>query len=372
MSNNQKRDFVQDFFTPDPQTITDSSKATKTKRASEKTWEQLDAEREEEKMTNYNNVKYKTKDQKIKENMKKAIAVTPIAPTKHQVETIYTNKDDNKECLQNFDDSLFSGDDESCSQLPPTTEEYEEARQKLNTVISEGCGSYLLVDNSQPNKETELEEVDIEVEEQVDGQVEADVEAEVKEQVEMDQKTEVEEEVSSSCHTPPGLNMSTQEVDDIIHKKIEDGKLNRLCAKAAEEADEILQESKNITKETDVCTFCGLTEKLCPEVLYGKYCVHATLDAYEKVGIHDLSEEDIEDSFKKTYLTLHRHDILKKTNIYDLRSKEQELPKCLVEGSLKYVKEMLKYRKSFVHVYTSRKYDNNNEALSKIDKKDEF
>ena len=230
MSNNQKRDFVQDFFTPDPQTITDSSKATKTKRASEKTWEQLDAEREEEKMTNYNNVKYKTKDQKIKENMKKAIAVTPIAPTKHQVETIYTNKDDNKECLQNFDDSLFSGDDESCSQLPPTTEEYEEARQKLNTVISEGCGSYLLVDNSQPNKETELEEVDIEVEEQVDGQVEADVEAdveaEVKEQVEMDQKTEVEEEVSSSCHTPPGLNMSTQEVDDIIHKKIEDGKLN--------------------------------------------------------------------------------------------------------------------------------------------------
>ena len=156
--------------------------------------------------------------------------------------------------------------------------------------------------------------------------------------------------------------MSTQECDELIKYQIEEGKLNQMCNKAYKEVEKILENqsnvapackhSKTIAIQSDVCKDCGLTEKSCPQVLYGTHCVHAVLDCYEQIGIHDMTDKHIEDAFVKTYLTLHRHDILKKTNIYELRSKEQELPKCLVEGSLKFAKELLKSMKSFVHVYT--------------------
>ena len=199
-----------------------------------------------------------------------------------------------------------------------------------------------------------------------------------------DPRVQIEENDSYSCKspTPPGFNMSTQECDDLFKMAIKEGELNKMCVEALDEAEKILDNQSNVASasknsntiaiESDVCQKCGLTQKSCPEVLYGTHCIHAVLDCYEEVGIHDLTDKHVDDAFLKTYLTLHRHEILKKTNIYNLRTKEEVLPKCLVEGSLKYVKDMLKSRKSFVHVYSSRKYDNKNEKLSKIDQNDEF
>ena len=102
--------------------ISNTSKGINTKPPSKKNWEELDAERVEESRSNYCHISYKTREQKMDEQIQKAIELTPA---NLQVENIPTRKDDDQ-----CHDSLLSVDEESCSQIMYNNA-YNEAYEKL-------------------------------------------------------------------------------------------------------------------------------------------------------------------------------------------------------------------------------------------------
>ena len=123
MNNSRKRDFTH-YNTP---LISNTSKGIDTKPASKKSWAEIETDMYEESRSNYCHISYKTKEQKMDEQIQKAIELTPA---NFQDEHIPTRKD-----YDQCHDSLSSVDYESSSQIL-NNNAYNEAYEKLQSVAS--------------------------------------------------------------------------------------------------------------------------------------------------------------------------------------------------------------------------------------------
>ena len=93
--------------------------------------------------------------------------------------------------------------------------------------------------------------------------------------------------------------MTDQEYDKMLSTVFENGEIDRMCLMALFEAEAIIGQ----------CSHCGGDKFSCNDVQYGPHCIHSVLDYYKKVGINNLTDEGVEESYIRTYVVLKRHEI---------------------------------------------------------------
>ena len=113
--------------------------------------------------------------------------------------------------------------------------------------------------------------------------------------------------------------------------------------------------ARAVAAPTYECGGCGNHKTLCLEVKCGPYLCHVMWSIYDRHHPHEVTDETIENAFQEKFQDLLRIRSYDKLFKYD-EKRSYSLPKCIVEGSLKYSKAIVHARRTIGILSMRRAY----------------
>ena len=99
----------------------------------------------------------------------------------------------------------------------------------------------------------------------------------------------------------------------------------------------------------------GIFPKCC-EVLFCSVCLHAVMDYFDKVGVHNATDLGVCKAFQVAFIAQVKHPLLEKFAKYETNNMIN-IPKCMIHGSLRDALYMDRGSKVFRFLSEQRVYD---------------
>ena len=112
----------------------------------------------------------------------------------------------------------------------------------------------------------------------------------------------------------------------------------------------------NTDINTHICRGCGNGINDCHEMKYRVYCLHGVMDYFDDVGFHYSDDLGVYTAYIKAYTAAVKNDMLKSFSLYE-RTREVELPLCMLKGSLRDAQYIRYCNLLYQYLLATRVYD---------------